>query len=57
LHKSEGEKSEPNELMSFKKTSHDPLANSVTNGFDEFFDSSFIVYGNLKYSFKEEFNE
>jgi len=43
--------------MSFKKTSHNPLADSVSDGFNEFFDSGFIRYSNSKDSFEEEFNE
>lgn len=43
--------------MSFEKTSHDPLADRVTDRFDQFFNSGFVVGGDSENSLEEELVE
>jgi len=43
--------------MSFKKSSHNPLANCESNTLDQFINSSFILSGNSENGFEEEFIE
>jgi len=57
LHKSECQESEPNQLVSLEEPSHDPLANGVSDGFNQLIDSGFVLDADSENGFKEEFVE
>lgn len=54
LHESEGEEREEDKFMAFEKSSHDPLADVVSDGSDEFLDSGLILHLHLGDGLTEE---